>query len=155
LIKPRLFVKITNNFNTNTEVKGVITFNKISYTEVFKFDPLTNNLSANFNIENFSDKTFDITLFYLDTSSTITLNSIKPTNALSVNDALNFLQKNQPTLIDGYFDENKNFNAELFVRLIVEKEKPYYYIGIATSKKVVAFLLDGYTGEVLSIKEVF
>ena len=40
-------------------------------------------------------------------------------------------------------------------KLIVEKEKPYYYIGIATSKKVIAFLLDGYTGEVLSIKEVF
>ncbi|MBR2614867.1 MAG: hypothetical protein IKC71_04670 [Clostridia bacterium] len=154
LLKPRLVVKITSDFNSSTSSLGAITVKDVSYKENFVFDPTSNKLTATFNIENFDLNSFDITIYYLDTSSTITLNSIKPKDTISTVEALSFLQKNQPTLIESYFTEN-TFNAEIFIRLIVQKDKPYYYVGIANSKKIVAFLLDGYTGEVLSIKEVF
>ena len=119
LIKPRLLIKIVNDFNKDTEVVANLVVNGENHVETFSFNPFANTLTAVFNVDNFAPKTFDITLNFMDKSETITLNSIKPDNTLSLTKALDCLVKEQPTLINDYLNEQGEFTGEIFLRLLV------------------------------------
>ena len=155
LIKPRLLVKIVSEFNKDTEVVATLTFNEQNYVEKFSFNGVANTLTATFNLDNFNLKTFDITLTFMDKSESITLSSIKPENTLTYVKALDCLLKKQPTLIQNYLNENNQFQGEIFLRLLVNNDTPYYYVGLSSNEKIVALLIHGVSGKILSIKEVF
>ena len=53
-------------------------------------------------------------------------------------------------------DQDGNFNAELYMRVIVKDQLPYWYVGFASgNEQLKALLVDGINGEVLAIREIF
>jgi hypothetical protein len=116
---------------------------------------VTNNgtLKASYKVKEFSEKSFDVILNYSTESEKITLTSILPENTLTLNEVLLKVEKSQEVLINSYYSD-ANFNAEIYARVLVKNDRPFYYIAFANGKTLKAFLVDGLTAEVLAIREV-
>ena len=131
-------------------------FNGKSYTSNFKLDPVKDIVSAMVEIENFNLKEFIVTISFGGERHEILLKSIVPENTISYLTALDHLYNKQSDLIKAFSDENKNFNAEIHIRIVVKNEKPYWYVGIASgNERLKAMLIDGFSGELLAVREVF
>ncbi len=131
-------------------------FNQKTYSANFKLDPVKDTVSAMVEIENFNLKEFTVTVSFGGEHHEILLKSIVPENTISYTSALDLLYNKQNDLIKSFNDENGNFNAEIHVRIVVKDEKPYWYIGIASgNERLKAMLIDGFSGELLAIREVF
>ena len=151
-----LSFKLPNKETENATYVLSLTFNEKIYKAVFKLNPVSNNLCAYIELDGFNLKSFDVTLFCGADAEKVTLLSIVPDTAMNYETALSHLYIEQKDLIDNYFDKDGNFTAELYARIIVKDDKPYWYFGIATGNdNLKALLIDGITGEVLAIREVF
>ena len=128
-------------------------FDGISYSGEFALSQ-TGGYVAEFEIENFFINSFTVNLSVASTTETITLSSTLPPNTLTFDKALDSLSKTQSELILAY-TENGEFTAEIYARIIVKDDKPYWYIGFAKADGLKAFLIDGFSGEVLAIRSVF
>ena len=125
------------------------------YKSEFKLNPLTGVLSASFEIENFELKEFTASLLSGAENETLCFKSELPEGTLSLSAALTALEKAQPTLIESYKDENGNFTAEIYARVIVKDGAAFWYIGFAEGNgKLKALLVSGATGEVLAVREI-
>ena len=86
----------------------------------------------------------------------ITLKSILPKNTIDYKKALDFLYKDQQNLIKAFCDESGAFNAEIYARIVVKNDKPFWYVGIASGNgNLKALLVDGFSGKTLAIREIF
>ncbi len=142
--------------NENTTYFLSFDFNNNTYSSQFKLNPVSDTLCATVEVESFNLKEFYITLSYGNERHEILLKSILPENTISYTTALDHLYNEQNSLLKYYTDENGNFNAEIHVRILVKDEKPYWYVGIASGgNRLKALLIDGFTGELLAIREVF
>lgn len=141
-------------------------FSESRYTVKFRFDDtdyekdfeqLNNSYSPQCKIPvpNFNEKSLSVQIKYGSTTETIRLNSIVPEKAISYSDALNILFEKQSSLINNYYDENGVFTAKIIERITVKNGKPYYYIGIKHGENLKALLIDGLSGELLAVKEIF
>ena len=84
------------------------------------------------------------------------MKSVVPTNTISYEKALDNLYNNQSHLINAYTDKDGNFNAEIYMRVVVKNDKSFWYIGIANgNNNLKALLIDAVTGEVKAIREIF
>ena len=83
-----------------------------TYNENFTFNPVKNSLECQIEIENFSKKEFTVNISSGSDTQSVTLKSILPDNTLSFLDALKCLQKEQPSLIESYKNENGDFGAK-------------------------------------------
>ena len=127
-----------------------------TYDATFKLNPVKNSLTASIEIADFTEKEFTVTVRSSSSSEQVTLKSTLPSGTLSFSDALLHLQKDQEKLVSHYFDQDGNFNAELYMRVIVKDELPYWYVGFASgNEQLKALLVDGINGEVLAIREIF
>ena len=83
------------------------------------------------------------------------MKSTLPKNTISYTKALTCLQKSQAELLKTYYDSNGNFNAEITLRVLVKDSHPYWYVGLSNANGTKALLLDGLTGKVLAVKDIF
>ena len=132
-----------------------LTFNGKDYKSTFKLNPVSHNLTALLPIENFNLNEFDITLSYGSNTNVIKMKSTLPKNTISYTKALSCLQKSQAQLLKTYYDSNGNFNAEISLRVLVKDNHPYWYVGLSNDNGTKALLLDGLTGKVLAVKDIF
>ena len=130
---------------------GSETFNKD-----FSLNPITHSLTAAVEVDNFSAKEFTVSITSSGKTEEVVLKSVLPDQTITPTQALKYLSVNQADLINNYTDENGNLKAELYMRVLVKDDKPFYYLGIATGNdKLKALLVDGISGEVLAIREIF
>lgn len=121
---------------------------------IFKCDENTGEYKAFIETEKHFDKTFSANLICGAESTPVTLNSILPEDCLSYADTLNILSTSQTSLLESY-KTGEEFNAEIYMRVFVKNENPYWFVGIASGNNLLkAFLTDGKTGEVLAIREI-
>ena len=107
-------------------------------------------------VENFSKKEFSVSILSGSAPEVITLKSIVPKNTIDYKKALDFLYKDQQNLIKAFCDESGAFNAEIYARIVVKNDKPFWYVGIASGNgNLKALLIDGFSGETLAIREIF
>lgn len=132
-----------------------LTFNGKDYKSTFKLNPVSHNLTAFMPIENFNLNEFEIILSYGSDTRVIKMKSTLPKNTISYTKALSCLQKSQSALLKTYYDENNKFNAEITLRVLVKDSHPYWYVGLSNANGTKALLLDGLSGEVLAIKDIF
>ncbi len=126
------------------------------YKSTFNLNPVTDTLTCTIEIDNFNKREFTVKIVYGSNTEEITLKSLVPENTLTFEKALSSLQKNQPTLISHYTDTEGDFNAEIYVRILVKEDRPYWYVGLASGKNSLkALLIDGFSGEILAIREIF
>lgn len=141
-----------------TETAYTLYFNhgETEYIKEFKHAPVSHALTAEIPVDNFSNQEFTVTLKYSDNSVDINLKSIIPNGTVSYVTALNSLKKSLPELINAFKDENGNFNAEIYARIVVKDDKAYWYVGFAYgNERLKALLVDAKTCEVLAIREIF
>ncbi|MBQ3115830.1 MAG: hypothetical protein IJC07_02255 [Clostridia bacterium] len=121
----------------------------------FSQNPVSHSLVAVVEVENFSLQEFDVKILYSGETIDIKLCSILPKNTLDYTAVLSTLQKSQPSLISRYTDQNQNFSAKIRMRVIVKEQKSYWYVGfIDSDENLKALLVDGFSGEVLAIREI-
>ena len=143
------------NAKTDTNYTLFMSYGGKDYSIDFTINPVTNSLTAVLDIDSFTEKQFAVRVLYAGKSKDITLNSIVPKDTMEYSKALNGLQKSQPSLISAHLNQNGEFNAEIYMRVIVKDNRSFYYVGIASGNdNLKAFLLDGKSGEVLAIREV-
>ena len=131
-------------------------FNSFTYTSAFKLNPITHKVIAEIEIENFDLKEFKVKLCYGGNIEEIVMKSIVPADTISYEKALISLYTNQNNLISVYTDKDGNFNAEIYIRLVVKNDKSFWYIGIASgNNNLKALLIDGKTAEILAIRDIF
>lgn len=130
-----------------------LTFDEINYKDKFILDS-SGGLSVSFEIKDFKENEFDVNIICGNKTQTVKLVSVVPENTLTYVDALNNLKETQSELVSVYYD-GEEFNAEIYARILVKEDKPYWYIAFATSNDLKALLIDGFTGEVLAIRNVF
>jgi hypothetical protein len=155
----KVFSIIFKLINADTQALHTIKakLNGQEYSSDFKLNPVTGSLTAVFEIENFAEKEFLVTVNKAELCEEITLYSIVPDNTIDYKKALDYFKEEQAQLISAYTDEKTGkFNAEIHIRIVVKNDKPYYYIGIATGNgNLKALLIDGITGKTLAIREIF
>lgn len=126
-----------------------------TYSANFKLNPVSHTLTARIELENFNQKEFSATLKKAQETELITFTSIVPEKTISYRTALDGLSKTQTALIERYCDENGKFTAEIHARIIVKDQHPYWYVGIVKSDGIKALLVDGFTGKILAMREIF
>ncbi len=126
------------------------------YKTTFKKNEASGLSTAVLPVESFNDKHFEVTVAYSSEQEKITLASIVPEGTLSYSKALATLEQKQPSLIKSYKSENGTFTAEIFLRVVVKDGNAYWYIGLANEDGgLKALLIDGKSGELLAVREVF
>lgn len=151
----KLKFKLVGDLSSNVIYSLAFNHEDFNYKKEFTFSPTTSTFTTSFEIEDFDKSDFSVNLFIGAKSYPVTLKSIVPTGVMSYRDALVKLQENEPSLIKDKTDENGNFNAEIFMRILVKNEYPYYYIGISHDGGIKAFLMDAKSGKILAVREVF
>lgn len=132
-----------------------LTFNGKTYQSKFFLDPITDTVKAQVEIQDFSEKEFSADIISSTDKSTILMKSTLPENTVDKLTALKYLEKNQANLINAYITEDGVFDGKIHLKVIVKDQKPYWYAGItANDKNLKALLIDGFSGEVLAIREV-
>ncbi|MBE5749267.1 MAG: hypothetical protein E7346_00185 [Clostridiales bacterium] len=150
------------NFRLSGDLKDGATYT-LSFscgTETLKQDftlnPVTHALTAAIEVDNFTEKEFSVNVISSGKTETVKLKSILPDDTLTSSAALKSLTENQAELIDNFTDPDGNLKAELYMRVLVKDQKPFWYVGIASgNEQLKALLVDGVTGEVLAIREIF
>ncbi len=150
---PYLTFKI-NAVEPNANYHVSVTTDK-EYQSDFSFEPVKSHLTATLPVKNLDAYTFDATVTVKNEPVAVKFTSIIPDNVITVDKALSSLYTNQKSYVDSLKDGD-NFNAEIIIKLTVVKEKPYYYVGIADKdNNYKALLIDGYTAEILAIRNVY
>lgn len=151
-----LTLKLVGKYDQNVTYTAKITVSDIEYKQAFTYNPITSGLIASIPIDGFNLKTFDVTVSNATDNTVVSLSSALPENTIDYKTALKHLKSNQPDLINSYFDGDGNFTANIIVRVIVKNDCPYWYVGIKNkNSNLKALLVDGVSGEILAIREVF
>lgn len=151
-----LTFKLMNKETDDATYSLAFNFNQIEYKGVFKLNPITNTVTCDIEVDNFNLKEFTVKISSGAKSEEIVLKSIVPDTAITYATALDYLIKNQSALISHYTDSEGAFNAEIYLRILIKDNAPYWYVGIASgNEKLKALLIDGTNGEILAIREIF
>ena len=120
----------------------------------FKHDLHTATLKAKIPLSKHLVK-FDATVICESEQTTVNFTSIIPPNTLAPKDALKHLEKAQQTYVNSYMKDGI-FTAEIILKLSVFKNSAYYYVAISDSDdNYKAMLINGATGELLAIRNVY
>ena len=127
-----------------------------SYSEDFSLDYSTGIYSAKIELTDFAEKEITAVILSGAEKETITLVSSLPENSLTFKDALKKLKETQEDLLSLYKNPQREFSGEIRMRILLKDDTPYWYVGLCgESGKIKALLLDGYTGKVLAVREIF
>lgn len=125
------------------------------FTAEFETDRITSEYKAQIETYKHFEKSFNITLICGSEKMPVTLTSILPDDCLTYEQVLQILTTEQKSLIDVYTSDDV-FNAELYMRVLVRNGTPYWYVGIASgSGKLKALLVDGISGKLIAMRDVF
>lgn len=151
----RLKFKLVGDLDSNVSYSVSFLHDGFNYKKEFVYSPENNSYTVCFEINDFSVKEFNASLFIGAKSYPTVLKSIVPSDILSCEKALDKLKENQPSLIKDKTAEDGTFNAEIYMRILVKNDYPYYYVGISHENKIKAMLMDAKTGKILAVKDVF
>ncbi len=149
-----LTVKMSDKTQDNATYTLSLNHNGESYQTTFALNPVSDCLTAKIEVENLTQKTFDVTIYASSSSETVTLSSILPSDTADYTTALNSLLKSQSALISNYCD-GEVFTGKIVMRILVKDGLAYWYVGLENERGVKALLIDGKTLEVLAIRDIF
>ena len=138
------------------EIKRTVSFteNGKTYSANFTVNEITSEYKAFIETEPIDVKGFTADIVSGSEIISVSFSSVVPANAVSYKAALSALEKEQSPLLSSFTD-NGEFKAELYLKIFVKNEKPFWYVGIAYGNdRLKAFLLDGFTAETLAIREI-
>ncbi len=151
----RLTIKMVGKEADNATYTLSLDYGGKNYRTEFALNPVTGNLTAKLEIEDFTAKEFSVTVTYSSEIESVTLKSLLPSDCADPKTAVDSLFKSQTDLIANYYD-GETFNGKIVMRALVKNDKPYWYVGLEKpSGDVKALLVDGISLEVLAIRDIF
>ena len=138
------------------EIQRIIEFaeNEKTLSATFSCDEVTGEYKAFIETETYFENSFSVNVVCGAETTSVTLNSVLPENCISYTVVLDKLTDTQQSLLNTYAKDGE-FNAEIYMRVFVKNDKPYWYIGIAYGNdKIKAFLMDGFSGDLLAIRDI-
>lgn len=132
----------------------LFTYENENYSAAFALDGVSGEYKAFVEINRRFEKQFTATVATGAEKRELTFVSELPDNSITYERALEILAEAQQPLLNSYATEN-GFSAELYMRVFVKNGKPYWYVGIAQNGKLKAFLMDGVSGDLLAIRDIF
>ena len=144
-----VIVKVLNEFNPT---KITLSFNGQTYTNQGEYNANTNSIDYSFKVKRLPDKEIVVETETNSTKTQLICKSMLKSDTISPLIALEKVNKEQSDFVSSLY-ENGEFKAEIYIRLIVENDYNFYYVGYAQgSNKITAFLIDGVSGEILAGK---
>ena len=124
-------------------------------SSAFAADAVTGEYKTFIETETYFEKELTVTVISGSDKTPVTLYSILPENCMSYKRTLDVLSEKQQPLLNAYRDSD-GFNAELYMRIFIKNDAPYWYVGIVDkSGKIKALVINGITGELLAVREIF
>lgn len=125
-----------------------------TYAANFELDKITSEYKAKIEIEKYFEQSFTVDFICGSEKTSVTLNSILPENCLDCEQALTVLEKEQNALLNAYTADGA-FRAELYMRVFIRNDVPYWYVGIASGNdKLKALLIDGVSGKLIAVRDI-
>ena len=144
-----VIVKVLNQYN-DTNIN--LSYNGQNYNAKCQYNAHSNSMDYSFKVKSLPNKEVTVVANTNDTSVSITCKSLLKSDTISPLTALEKVNKAQSEFISTLY-QNGEFKAEIYVRLIVESDYNFYYVGFGQgANKITAFLIDGITGEILAGK---
>ncbi len=122
------------------------------YSDTFSFSAFSDCFVTAIDVEKLPDKPFIVTITHDGKSENINLESLLLSDTVSAEVALKNAYKHKKEYVDG-LSENGVFSGEIYLRLITEGGKNYWYVGFITKETTLCLLLNG-KGEVLEEKSI-
>lgn len=134
IIKLRVKNNLTGEFTVTFEVDK-------KYSETFSFSAFSDCYVSSVEVEKLPDKPFIATICHEEALENVTLESKLNDDTISYKTALDKAYKSKTEYIDER-SVNGVFGGEIYLRLIAEKDKNYWYVGFITDEETLALLLD-------------
>ncbi len=151
----KLFVRLEGDVKDGATYHVAVTYNGKEYKNACDLLPSGSPFTA-FEIPDFAEKEFSVTVLCGSDVYAVTLKSLLPEGTVGYKQMLTEVFKSQKELVNKYVDDNGTFKGSICARVLVRKEKPYWYVGfISEQGDVKAFLVDGITCEVLAVREIY
>lgn len=148
-----LGVKVIFIEEPSSAVSVTVCYDDKSYEIPLEFHPVKRALAGKTSVANLPEKQVEVTVTYGETSVNLTAVSRLNQNTISYTKALAVATKEAQTFIK----ENTVsgvLQAEIVIRLLLENDKNYYYVGFVTQEGLkLAYLIDGESGEILARKQ--
>ncbi len=141
--------------DTDANYLVCFSFGGKDYSPSLSLNALSGHLNAEIVVENFDQKSLEVTLKKGAERTEYTLFSVIPEKIVTLNDALSTLEREQTALIKSFYGENGQFNAEIIARILMKNDKPYWYIGLVSNTTKKALLIDASNGQILAIRDIF
>lgn len=122
------------------------------YTETFTFSAFSDCFVTSVKVNMLPDKPFNATITHGDETDNLYMESLLKKQTISADAALKKAYKTKQDYIDKN-SVNGVFNGEIYVRLIAENDKNYWYIGFITKTQTLCLLLNE-KGETLDEKTI-
>ena len=150
-----LTIILLNKSDDSSKIYADFTLNGKNYSDAFSFSPVNSRIDCTFEIEKTKLTELEVKIKNSSDIQNVKLLTTIPNDTMSFEKALNHYYTQQKSYIDNFL-KDELFNAKLSVRIVEKDGKAYYYIGLTDlSKKTRACLIDGISGEILAIREVF
>ncbi|MBQ8726636.1 MAG: hypothetical protein IJY84_06025 [Clostridia bacterium] len=121
------------------------------YCGDFEYKPLTSFLFAHVQVDALPAEPITVCISGKDLNETVTLYSIKNESTVSYNSVLDNLAQNNQTCKE-FLEGDK---GEIRIRLIDNDGYDYWYVGLFNGEKIISFLVDGETCEIIAQKDGF
>lgn len=122
------------------------------YSDSFSFSAFSDCFVTSIEVDKLPDKPFIATITHNGKSENLNMESLLLSETVSSETALKNAYKAKKEYVDG-LSENGVFCGEVYLRLITEGGKNYWYVGFITKETTLCLLLSG-KGEVLEEKSV-
>ncbi len=148
MLRLSVTVKLSGISSDNVSVEFLI--DDVSYGGQMSFSVVQNALMLTLEVEKLPTSEITINVNEGDSSTPIKLTSVIKESIISYEKAIECVQKNKKEFISSLVLDGV-FNAEIYVRLLNEDSRCFWYVGFAEeNNKISSFLVDAKTGKILA-----
>lgn len=140
-VKKTVIIKLKVNNGDTGEYTVNFTTDK-SYSETFAFSAVSDCFISTLEATKLPDKPFIATITHEGKNENVNMESLLLSDTISPDVALQNAYKEKKDYIEGYM-QGGVFNGEIYLRLIAENNKNYWYVGFITEKETLCVLLNG------------
>lgn len=149
-----LTVKIFLKTEIAEQLTAIIEYDGNKYEKTLEYNPVKSALTADVRVLSVPNGKLDVAIVYGEKTEIISVVSKLNENTVEYMTAL----KTAAAKAKDFIKENTRngvLKAEIYLRLICENDRNYYYVGFATAEGLKkAYLIDGESGAVLAEKDV-
>ena len=147
-----VIVKLRVKNGNKGNFKVCFTLDK-EYTLDFMFSAYSDCYVSKTQVESLPISGLTAKIYHNDTVEEVPLNTVLNTDTISYEKALDLVYNSKKEYIQAH-SQNKTFNGEIYVRLIEQGGKNFWYVGLITSEQTLALLIDGKAQKIIAEKVV-